>query len=409
MKIYLVGGAIRDKLLGIKSQDKDWVVVGATKEQMLSLSYQQVGKDFPVFLHPKTKEEYALARTERKTSHGYTGFATNTKLVTLEEDLLRRDLTINAMAQDEQGNIIDPYNGQKDLKLKLLSAVSDSFSEDPVRILRIARFAAQLGEFGFKVDSKTNQLLKQMVLSGELDSLVPERIWQETLKALKTKHPEKFFDVLRGCNALEKILPELNKLFGIPQNKKYHPEVDTGIHTMLVLQQACKLTEKAKVRFAALLHDLGKGETPKNILPNHNGHEQRSENLVKNVCQRLKVPNDFKKLAILVAKYHGDFHKVADELTATEIIVILEALNAFRDPELFRDFLLACEADQKGRPGFENLQFPQVDFFEQAYTSAKEVTAKKFIAQGITGIKIQENMHKERIYQVNLLIENYRK
>ena len=303
MKIYLVGGAVRDKLLGLEPHEYDWVVVGARTEDMLKAGYQQVGKDFPVFLHPETHDEYALARTERKTAPGYHGFDVHASPeVTLEEDLLRRDLTINAIAEDEQGNIIDPFNGRADLEAGLLKHVSPAFTEDPVRILRIARFAARFAQWGFHVAHSTNKLMRNMVANGEVDALVPERVWAETLKALGTDHPEKFFTVLRGCGALERIYPEIDALFGIPQPEKYHAEIDTGIHVMMVLQQACLLSKKPTTRFAALTHDLGKAATPEDILPSHHGHEERGIQLVKDLCKRIKAPNEYRDLAVQTAK-----------------------------------------------------------------------------------------------------------
>ncbi|MCK5641508.1 MAG: multifunctional CCA addition/repair protein, partial [Gammaproteobacteria bacterium] len=348
MKIYLVGGAVRDQLLGLTVKDHDWVVVGSTPEQMQAKGYQTVGKDFPVFLHPKTHEEYALARTERKSAPGYKGFIVHAEPdVSLEQDLARRDLTINAIAQDEDGNLTDPYNGQQDIKDKILRHVSPAFTEDPVRVLRIARFAAR---FGFTIADETKQLIQQMVEAKELDHLVPERVWQELEKALATPQPSLFFMALREAGALATLFPEVDKLFGVPQVAKWHPEIDTGIHVMMVIDQAAKLSDEIIVRFAALCHDLGKGTTAKDILPHHYGHEIRSVKLSKVLCQRLRVPKDIANFALKFAEYHTHIHLIF-EMKAATILKVIEALDAFRKPELFNYFLLAGEADSRGRTG----------------------------------------------------------
>lgn len=366
MEIYLVGGAVRDSLLHYPVRERDWVVVGVSVQQMLDLGYQQVGKDFPVFLHPETKEEYALARTERKTASGYTGFTTHaTPDVTLEDDLLRRDLTINAIAQDEQGKIIDPYHGQQDLNDKLLRHVSSAFSEDPVRILRVARFAARYAHLGFSVATETIELMQTMVNSGEVDALVAERIWQEMYKALTERNPEVFFTILRECGALQKILPELDCLFGIPQPEKHHPEIDTGLHSMMVLQQATLLSHQPVIRFAALMHDLGKGQTAKQAWPSHHGHEEKGVKIIQSLCQRLRIPNNFRDLAIITSRYHLHVHR-AFELKPPTILKTLEGLDAIRKGDRFDSFLLACEADAKGRKGYEHSDYPQADYFKQA-------------------------------------------
>ena len=397
MEIYLVGGAVRDKLLGIEPKERDWVVVGATPEEMIAQGYQQVGKDFPVFLHPETKDEYALARTERKTGPGYTGFQVHAAPdVTLEEDLIRRDLTINAMAEDSNGNVIDPFNGRDDLKNGLLKHVSPAFDEDPVRILRVARFAARFARWGFKVSHSTNALMRTMVEAGEVDALVPERVWAEMEKALNEQNPERFFEVLRGCNALVKLFPEIDQLFGVPQPEKHHPEIDTGVHVMLVLQQAAKISADPKVRFAALTHDLGKGTTPKQEWPKHHGHEGRSVLLVSELCDRYRIPNEFRELAVLTAKYHTHCHN-AEELKPSTMLEVIEAMDAFRRPERFENYLLACEADFRGRPGYEQLEYPQVDRFRMALKAALSVNTKDIIEKGLKGEAIKQELHKQRV------------
>ena len=397
MKIYLVGGAVRDHLLDYPVKEKDWVVVGATVQDMLDQNYTQVGKDFPVFLHPDTHEEYALARTERKTSPGYTGFDVHTSPeVTLEDDLLRRDLTINAMAQDINGNIIDPYNGQSDLHKKLFRHVSDAFSEDPVRILRVARFAARYAHLNFSVAPETMTLMQNMVNNGEVDALIAERVWQEMYKALSEKNPEIFFQTLRDCGALQRIFPELDILFGIPQPEIYHPEIDTGIHTMMVLQQACKLSDNIKVRFAALCHDLGKGKTPKDKWPSHHNHEQLGMDVIKNVCQRLRVPNDFRDLAVITSDMHLHIHR-AFELKTETLLKALERLDAFRKPERFEEFLLACIADIRGRTSYENFDCPQVEYFRQAQQLLSKLDLTEVTRQELTGPDMAEAIRQARL------------
>ena len=396
MHTYLVGGAVRDELLGYPHQEKDWVVVGATPDEMLAAGYRQVGKDFPVFLHPETGEEYALARTERKTSPGYKGFAVHaTPDVSLEEDLLRRDLTINALAKDESGNIIDPFNGLMDLNDRVLRHVSPAFSEDPVRILRVARFSARYDHLGFTVADETMQLMKTMVDNGEVDALVPERVWQEMHKALTERTPSRFIEVLRECEALERILPELDVLFGVPQPEEHHPEIDTGIHTLLVLQQACKLSDDAEVRFAALMHDLGKGTTPASEWPQHIEHEARGAAIVLEVCKRLRIPNEYRDLAECTARYHLHYHR-ALELKPSTVVKTLERLDAFRKPERFEKFLLASEADARGRPGHENTAYPQGDYLRKAYHAALQVDIQPLIQQGYTNRALSEKIREER-------------
>ncbi|VAW92435.1 CCA tRNA nucleotidyltransferase [hydrothermal vent metagenome] len=406
IKIYTVGGFIRDHLLGITSKDKDWVVVGATAEQMLAQGYKTVGKDFPVFLHPKTKQEYALARTERKTAAGYTGFSFNTNTeVTLEDDLMRRDLTINAIAQDEEGNLIDPYNGQQDIKDRILRHVSPAFVEDPLRVLRVARFAARFANLGFTVAEETRLLMQQIVQSGEIASLVAERVWQELHATLQTRNPEVFFELLRECGALKILLPELDCLFGVPQTKEYHPEIDTGIHTLMVLEQAVKLSHDPDVRFAALVHDLGKGLTPKNELPKHIGHEHRGIEPVKQLCNRFKTPKSFRELALIVTEYHLNYHRI-EELKPKTVVKYLQLMDAFRRPERFEKFLLACEADSRGRTGLENKDFKQPRIFRDYFKAASEVDYSELKEQGLQGKDFAERLTKLRVQAVASLKKN---
>lgn len=407
MEIYLVGGAVRDKLLGLKPTEHDWVVVGSTPEEMLRLGYRPVGKDFPVFLHPDTQDEYALARTERKTAPGYTGFEFHADAdVTLEQDLLRRDLTINAMAEDSNGKLIDPFNGQEDLNNGLLRHVSPAFVEDPVRILRVARFAARFARWGFHVAHGTNALMRKMVSNGEVDALVPERVWAETDKALGESNPERFFEVLRGCGALEKIFPEIDALFGVPQPEKHHAEIDTGIHAMMVLEQAVKISNDRVVRFAALVHDLGKGTTPKEQLPQHIGHEERSAELVEQMCRRLRAPNDYRELGILCARYHTHCHR-AFELRADTIVKTLEALDVFRRPERFEQFLLACTADARGREGHEDDPYPQAAFLRKAAQACRDIDNQAILASGVQGPQFKQALHQERIRVVKEVMRSF--
>ncbi|VAW50446.1 CCA tRNA nucleotidyltransferase [hydrothermal vent metagenome] len=400
IKTYLVGGAVRDELLGYPFNEKDWVVVGATADDMTSAGYQQVGKDFPVFLHPETKDEHALARTERKTAAGYKGFEVHASPdVTLEEDLIRRDLTINAIAKDESGGLIDPFNGVDDIKNKTLRHVSDAFAEDPVRILRIARFMARYAHLDFSIADETLALMKKMVSAGEVDALVPERVWQEMQKALTEKTPVAFINTLRDCGALEKILPELDCLFGVPQPPEHHPEIDTGIHTLMVLEQACLLSKDADVRFAALMHDLGKGTTDKKEWPRHIAHEARGADIVKIVCQRLRIPNEYRDLAERTARFHLHFHR-ALELKPATVIKTLEQLDAYRKPERFEKFLLAAEADARGRTGYENNTFVQGDFFRQAFAVSKKVDIATLREQGYENQKLAEKIKEVRVKSV---------
>ncbi len=396
IKIYLVGGAVRDQLLGLPIKDKDFVVVGATPQQMVDKGFRPIGKDFPVFLHPKTHQEYALARTERKTAKGYHGFKFNTDVtVTLEDDLARRDLTINAMAQNIQtGQIIDPYNGQQDLTDQLLRHVSDAFAEDPVRILRIARFAARYEHLGFTVHPKTNQLMQKMVENGEVDALVAERVWQELSKALNEKTPSEFIKVLKNCNALEVLFPEFNQLFGVPQTQKWHPEIDTGIHCMMAMDQAAKLDNDTA--FAVFNHDLGKGITPQDILPSHKGHEAGGIPLVKAVCERLKVPSGHKKLALIVCRWHLHSH-TAYELKASTIDKLFNSTSAYQQPAIFEKFLQACQADATGRLGKELSKYPQADYLRKCLKAAEKIDVQALLDRGFIGEALGMQITQERI------------
>jgi tRNA nucleotidyltransferase (CCA-adding enzyme) len=407
MKVYLVGGAVRDKLLGLPVQDRDYVVVGATPEEMTALGFKPVGADFPVFLHPETKEEYALARTERKSGHGYKGFTIySAPDVTLEEDLKRRDLTINAMAEDEQGNLIDPFGGAEDLRHGVLRHVSPAFAEDPLRILRVARFAARYGKWGFHVAHSTNKLMRQMVESGELDHLVPERVWQEFERALGEARPSRFFEVLRGCGALARLFPEIDALFGVPQPEKHHPEVDSGVHVMLVLEAAARLSPDTRVRFAALMHDLGKGATPREQWPQHIGHEERGVELVQNFCQRWRVPNAYRDLALITARYHAHCHRVA-ELRPATVVDTLEGMDAFRRPQRVEMFVTACEADFRGRPGAENQPYPQAGLFRRLFEAARAVDTAALARSGGSGAEIGERLREQRIAAVRQVLSQF--
>jgi len=405
MKIYLVGGAVRDQLLNYPVKEKDWVVVGATVNEMLELGYQQVGKDFPVFLHPETKDEHALARTERNTAPGYRGFEVHASPeVTLEEDLIRRDLTINAIAKDEDGNIVDPYNGQNDIKLKLLRHVSTAFSEDPVRILRVARFAARYAHLGFTVADETLQLMQQMVKNGEVDALVAERVWQEFNKALNERNPEVFIQVLRDCHALKIILPEIDALFGVPQPVEHHPEIDTGIHTLMVLQQASLLTKEPAPRFASLCHDLGKALTPKENWPSHHGHEALGIKPVRELCNRLRIPNNFRELACITAEYHLHVHR-AFEIKKSTLLKTIEKLDGIRKPERYEHFLIACTADIRGRPGYEDHPYPQANYYREALQIIKSVDIQVLKDAGLQGKEMANAIHTARQSALNKLLK----
>lgn len=400
LRAYLVGGAVRDKRLGLPVHEHDWVVVGVSPEEMERRGFKPVGKDFPVYLHPETKDEYALARTERKTGPGYQGFAVYAAPdVTLEQDLERRDLTINAMAETADGELIDPFGGLQDLEQRQLRHVSPAFAEDPVRILRLARFAARYHRLGFQVAPETMQLCQLMVAAGEVDALVPERVWQETARALLEPAPDVFIEVLRECGALAKLMPELDRLFGVPQPPQHHPEIDTGVHILLALRQAAGLSDDLCVRFAVLVHDLGKGTTPAAELPRHRGHEQRGVPLVEQLCRRLRVPNDCRDLGRLVAKLHLHCH-TALQLRPPTVLKVLEQLDAFRRPQRVEQFVLACEADARGRTGLEGRDYPQAEYLRQAHAAALEVSGGSFAQQGLQGLAVAEAVRQERIARI---------
>lgn len=400
MKTYIVGGAVRDRLLGLPVADRDHVVVGATPEAMVALGFQPVGRDFPVFLHPVTHEEYALARTERKSGRGYKGFTVHAAPdVTLEQDLRRRDLTINAMAEDEAGNLIDPYGGQRDLAARTFRHVSEAFAEDPVRILRVARFAARFTDFG--VAPETLALMRAMVEAGEVDALVPERVWQELARGLMEKQPSRMFDVLRDCGALARLLPEVDRLFGVPQPAEHHPEIDTGVHVMRVIDWAARQGYALPVRFAALTHDLGKGTTPPALWPRHVGHEARGVELVRAVSERLRVPADCRDLAVAVAREHGLAHR-APELRPGTLVELLERVDAFRRPQRFEDFLRACECDFRGRPGYEDRAFPAPDFLRRVLRAAQSIDAGA-VAKSVAPARVREAVFQARVQAVAAL------
>jgi tRNA nucleotidyltransferase (CCA-adding enzyme) len=404
MDTYLVGGAVRDTLLGLTVKERDWVVIGETTESMVRRGFRPVGKDFPVFLHPKTHDEYALARTERKTAPGYKGFTVHASPeVTLEQDLIRRDLTINAMAMTAEGQIVDPDHGQHDLEQRLLRHVSPAFAEDPVRILRVARFAARYQHLGFALAEETRLLMESMVTAGEADHLVAERVWAELFKALNEKSPSAFFYTLKACAALEKIFPEIYGLFGVPQPEKHHPEIDTGIHVMLCLDQAARLSICPEVRFAALVHDLGKALSPKENWPHHHGHETHGLPILEAMCIRLRVPKPFRALAMQVMQYHSHCHR-AFELRAATLTDMLSAIGAFKTPNKLSEFLLACEADAKGRTGLENNPYPQANFVRQAALAACSVDSSAVLEGGFEGSKIGEEIRRLRIKAVSGLI-----
>lgn len=397
MEVYLVGGAVRDEQLGLPVKERDWCVVGATPDELLSKGYRQVGKGFPVFLHPETNEEYALARTERKTGAGYHGFEFQTSPdVTLEADLSRRDLTINAMARDADGNLIDPFDGMADLEHRVLRHISDAFSEDPVRILRTAKFKARFAGLGFELAGETLDLMAQMVSDGEADSLQADRVWQETEAALAGPNPHLYFQVLRDCGALAVVFPELDALFGVPQPPRWHPEIDCGLHALMVLEQSAKLSDDIAVRFAALVHDLGKATTAKENLPSHPGHERRSVKLVNKMSKRLPVPRACRELGVLVAEYHAHCHR-AFELRPQTILKLLKEIDAFRRPERFRKFLLACEADARGRTGFEDKPYPQAAYLERAGKEAGRVKADQAADTATNGAAIGAEIDKKRL------------
>jgi tRNA nucleotidyltransferase (CCA-adding enzyme) len=397
MRVYLVGGAVRDRLLGLPVRERDWVVVGATPEELVRSGYEPVGREFPVFLHPTTHEEYALARQERKVGPGYVGFTTQfAPTVTLEQDLRRRDLTVNAMAEDENGTLIDPYGGQADLAARRLRHVSDAFVEDPVRILRVARFAARFAPLGFRVADETLALMRRITESGEARTLVPERVWQETSRALGEAQPQVFFETLRACGALAVVFPEIDALFGVPQPPRWHPEIDTGVHVMLALQYAAARGASGAVRFAALTHDLGKALTPKADWPSHHGHEEFGVPLIESLCDRLRIPNTHRELAILTARHHTHVHR-ALELKPATVLTLLENCDALRRPERFAELLLACEADARGRTGKESEPYPQTAYLESARAAAAGVTLTAAEREGLEGAEIGEEVRRRRL------------
>ena len=405
MEVYLVGGAVRDRLLGRPVHERDWVVVGARPEELERDGFEPVGREFPVFLHPQTHEEYALARVERKVGPGYRGFTTQfAPDVTLEDDLRRRDLTINAMAETPSGEIIDPYGGRRDLEARLLRHVSDAFVEDPVRILRVARFAARYAELGFRVAEETRVLMERMTASGEVDALVPERVWKETERALGEPRPDVFFETLRSCGALQKIFPELEALYGIPQPPRWHPEVDTGVHVMLVVRYAAKIGAPKSVRFAALMHDLGKALSPAERWPSHRGHEEAGVPLIIDLCDRLKVPNEFRELAILTARHHASVHRAA-ELTPTTLLKLLETVDAFRRPERFGELLTACESDARGRAGLESQPYPQREYLLRARDAAAAVALTDDERRELKGPFLGERIREKRLAAVTSVKE----
>ena len=403
--VYLVGGAVRDQLLNLPVKDRDWVIVGATPQALLDLGYQQVGKDFPVFLHPQSKEEYALARTERKSGQGYTGFICDFSAdIPLEQDLIRRDLTINAMAQDLQGNLYDPYHGADDLRQRILRHVSPAFVEDPLRVLRVARFAARYHHLGFTIAPETLQLMQTLTQQGELQHLTAERVWAETEKALNEKNPEIYFETLRQVGALAVLFPELDALYGVPNPAKYHPEIDSFVHTMMVLQQSTLLSEqvdchKSAVRFAAICHDLGKAKTPKSNWPHHHGHEKLGITPTRNLCKRLKVPSYYQQLAELTCEYHTHIHKIF-ELRPETVVKLFNTFDVWRKPLRFMEFLLVCFADTRGRKGFEHSQYPQQEFALALYQAALKVDVQSIIAAGFEHKAIRDQLNRGRIFAV---------
>lgn len=410
-KCYLVGGAVRDRLLGLPVKDKDWLVVHSSPEQLLAQGFQQVGKDFPVFLHPVTKQEYALARTERKSGRGYTGFCCDfSPEITLEQDLIRRDLTINAIAEDEQGNLHDPYNGLLDLEKRVLRHISTAFVEDPLRVLRVARFAARFHYLGFSIAEETLNLMTAMVEAGELKYLTAERVWRETERALLTQNPEVYFATLRQIGALAQLFPEIDRLFGVPNPAKYHPEIDSGVHTLLVLQQATLLTqqhsdlEKGVLRFAALCHDLGKGLTPKENYPHHYGHEKLGIEPINQLANRLKIAKLYQEVALLVAEYHSHLHRAFD-LRAKTIIKLFNQLDLFRKAERLEYLCLVCQADTRGRLGFAESTYPQADYIKQLFLLAKAVDVQQIIAAGYRNQEIKEQLERQRIKQIEPLVK----
>jgi tRNA nucleotidyltransferase (CCA-adding enzyme) len=407
MKIYLVGGAVRDKLLNYPSDENDWVVVGGSPQKMVNAGYQPVGQDFPVFINTKSGEEYALARTERKSGHGYQGFAFHAAPdVSLEDDLIRRDLTINAMAQNTDGSILDPHGGQQDLADKVLRHVSDAFTEDPLRVLRVARFAARYHHLGFTIAPETLALMSSITASGELQYLVAERVWKETNRALCERSPDIYIQTLRDCGALTVLFPEVDKLFGVPQRADYHPEIDTGIHTLMALQQAVRLSDSAHIRFSVLVHDLGKGITPEHVLPSHKGHEARGLPLVKAVCDRFKIPNEHRQLAMAVTEFHLLAHK-ALELQPEGILTLLKAVGALKSAQRLEDFLTCCEADARGRTGFEDRDYPSSNYLRQARKVVLQSDVADLVESGLVGAEIGRQLSLRQTAALAVFKQNY--
>ncbi|WP_343550716.1 multifunctional CCA addition/repair protein [Pantoea sp.] len=397
MKTFLVGGAVRDALLRLPVKDRDWVVVGATPEAMLAAGYQQVGRDFPVFLHPDSREEHALARTERKSGNGYTGFVTQfAPDVTLEQDLQRRDLTINAIAQSDDGELIDPYGGQRDLAQRQLRHVSDAFNEDPLRVLRVARFAARFAHLNFRIADETHALMREMAVSGELAHLTAERVWKETEKALLTRNPQVYFQVLRDCGALQVLFPEIDNLYGIPAPIKWHPEIDTGVHALMTLTMSAALSDQLDVRFATLFHDVGKALTPPEKWPSHHGHGLAGVPIVEALCQRLRVPNQVRDLALVVTEFHDVVHTI-ERQPAEALIALFDRIDAWRKPERVEKMALTSEADARGRAGLESLPYPQGDYLRQAFNLAQAVPTKEVVAAGFKGAEVREELTRRRV------------
>lgn len=397
MKIYLVGGAVRDALLNLPVKDKDWMVVGSSPQEMLDLGYQQVGRDFPVFLHPRTQQEYALARTERKNGIGYTGFVCySAPNVTLEQDLQRRDLTINAIAQDQQGQYYDPYGGRHDLTRRQLRHVSPAFDEDPLRVLRVARFAARFAHLGFTIADETLALMRAMTKGGELNALAPERVWKETEKALESQHPDVYFQVLRDCGALAVLFPELDNLYGVPAPAKWHPEIDTGVHTLMTLVIAARLSDDVAIRFATLFHDVGKALTPQEKWPSHHGHGLAGVPLVEKVCQRLRVPNALRDLALLVTEFHDVIHVIERQSPET-LIRLFDRIDAWRKPHRVEQMALTSEADARGRSGFEHNAYPQGNYLREAFALVQAIPTKDVVAEGFKGVDVRKELTRRRI------------
>ncbi|WP_217549716.1 multifunctional CCA addition/repair protein [Pantoea sp. GbtcB22] len=408
MKTFLVGGAVRDALLRLPVKDRDWVVVGATPDAMLAEGYQQVGRDFPVFLHPRSREEYALARTERKSGNGYTGFVTQfAPDVTLEQDLQRRDLTINAIAQSDSGELIDPYGGQRDLAKRQLRHVSAAFNEDPLRVLRVARFAARFAHLNFRIADETQALMREMAVSGELAHLTAERVWRETEKALLTRNPQVYFQVLRDCGALQVLFPEIDNLYGIPAPIKWHPEIDTGIHALMTLAMSAALSDQLDVRFATLFHDVGKALTPAEKWPSHHGHGLAGVPIVEALCQRLRVPNQVRDLALVVTEFHDVVHTI-ERQPADALIALFDRIDAWRKPDRVEKMALTSEADARGRAGLESMTYPQGDYLRQAFALAQAVPTKDVVAAGFKGAEVREELTRRRVAVLQAQLINAR-